>query len=49
MEICWRLVCKLFCKVDWKRIGHFVEGCRRRDLKVNADKSKGIELDGEEE
>ena len=29
-------------------MGHFVEGCRRRDLKVNADKSKVMVLGGEE-
>ena len=25
-------------------VGHFVEGCRRRDLKGNADKSKEMVL-----
>ena len=29
-------------------MGHFVEVCGRRGLKVNADKSKVMELDGEE-
>ena len=29
-------------------VGHFVEVCRRRGLKVNADKSKVMVLDREE-
>ena len=29
-------------------MGHFVEVCRRRGLKVNAGKNKVIVLDGEE-
>ena len=29
-------------------VGWFVEGCRRRELKVNADKSKVILMNGEE-
>ena len=29
-------------------VGRFVELCRRRGLKVNADKSKGMVLGGEE-
>ena len=30
-------------------IGYFVEVCNRSDLKVNANKSKMMDLDGEEE
>ena len=30
------------------RVGRFVDVCRRRGLKVNADKSKVVVLDGEE-
>ena len=29
-------------------VGRFVEGCRRRGLKVNGGKSKAMMLDGEE-
>ena len=29
-------------------VGHFIEMCRRRSLKVNADKSEVIVLGGEE-
>ena len=33
---------------DLKVVGHFVEVCRKRDPKVNENKSKVIVLDGEE-
>ena len=29
-------------------VGHFVEVCRKRDLKVNADKNKVMGIGGEE-
>ena len=43
MQMTW------FCVISRRAmVGHFVEVCRRRDLKVNEGKSKVMVLGGEE-